>query len=345
MPRKVRKLFIGLDVHKRETQICVMDENGKIVEETRIPSTREDLKRVLAPHRGARVVVEACMSWEWAYDTIQEAGLDAVLSHPRKTRMIAESKTKTDKIDAATLANLLRGDFIAKAYAAPRELRELRKKLELRWRLVQNKTQFKNGIRSALTQRNIKAPYEDIFGQKGRAWLRKMNDARIDAGLRVIEALEDEINALDNEFEKTSESIDEPRLLRTIPGVGAYTSLVLYAWIGDLDRFPTPESLANYLGMTPRIHSSGDETKRGHITRRGPSIVRHALTQAAWTHVRIAPKSHLTKGFLRLRKKRGNGRALVACARKIAVVAHAMLSRGQPFQLQGAKLGHNAGGT
>lgn len=134
MPRRVRKLFIGLDVHKRETQICVMNENGKIVEETRITSDRDELRAALAQHKGARVVLESSLCWEWAYDTVKDAGFDVVLSHPRKTRMIAEAKTKTDKIDASTLANLLRGDFIAKSYAPPQHIRDIRKKVELRWR-------------------------------------------------------------------------------------------------------------------------------------------------------------------------------------------------------------------
>jgi len=84
-----------------------------------------------------------------------------------------------------------------------------------------------------------------------------MNDPRIDAGLRMIEALEGEINRLDNEFEKMSTDIDEARLHRAIPGIGAYTSLVLHAWIGDINRFPTPESLTNYFGITPRIRAGG----------------------------------------------------------------------------------------
>jgi transposase len=332
----VRKLFVGMDVHKRETQACVMDAQGRVLMNTRIPSDRAQVQAFLSKYPGAKVAIEASNTWEWAYDAALAAGTRPVLSHPLKTHLIAKAKVKTDKIDARTLADLLRGDWLVEAYAPTKDLRELRKELQGRLALVRSRTRFKNQIHAHLIQNNLKPPVEDLFTEDGIARLLTLETTRIPRYLRLIDALDDEIDDVDDELAEEAESLPEVQLLKTIPGVGNYTALVLHAWIGDVNRFPTGESLAHYAGLTPSIDASGDTVKTGHVTREGPSILRYVMVQAAWQHVRRCPDSNVTKAFHRIAKKKGSKVAIVACARRMLLVVHAMLRKKEPFRLQGS---------
>ena len=332
----MRKLFVGMDVHKRETQACVMDATGKVLVNTRFPSDRAQVQGFLSKYPGARVAIEASSTWEWAYDAAVAAGTRPVLSHPLKIHMIAKAKVKTDKIDARTLADLLRGDWLVEAYAPAEDLRELRKQLQARLGMVRSRTRFKNQVHAHLMQNNLKPPVEDVFTEDGIAWLLTLENTRIPRYLRLIDALSDEIDDVDDELAEEAEAVPEVQLLKTIPGVGNYTALVLHAWIGDVTRFPTGESLAHYAGLTPSVDASGDTTKTGHVTREGPSILRYVMVQAAWVHVRRCPDSPVTHAFHRIAKKKGKKVAIVACARRMLVVVHAMLRKGEVFKLQGS---------
>jgi len=331
----VRKLFVGMDVHKRETQACVMDATGKVLVNTRMPSERAQVQAFLSKYPGAKVAIEASNTWEWAYDAALAAGTRPVLSHPLKTHLIAKAKVKTDKIDARTLADLLRGDWLVEAYAPTTELRELRRDLQGRLALVRSRTRFKNNIHAFLLQNNLKPPVADLFTEDGLAWLATLESARIPRYLRLIDAINDELDEVDEEFAALADEYEETRLLKTIPGVGNFTALVLHAWIGDVNRFPTGESLAHYSGLTPTVDASGDTVKTGHVTREGPSILRYAMVQAAWVHVRRCPESPASKAFHRIAAKKGSKVAIVACARRLLLVAHAMLRKKEPFRLQG----------
>lgn len=308
-----------------------MDDNGKVLKETRFLSRRLALRRFLKEYAGAKVAIEASGMWEWAYDEATAAKTTPFLTHPMKTRLIAQAKIKTDKIDARVLADLLRGGYLVEAYAPPHELRELRKKLQARKNIVGERTRFKNQVHGYLLQNNLQSPTDSLFTQKGVAWLHTLESDRVERCLRIINVLDEEIDAIDKELATIAESKEETKLLMTIPGMGAYSSIVLYAWICDIERFPTPEALANYAGLVPRISNSGDSKKHGHITKTGPSLMRYVTVQAAWVHVRLCPESSISRMFHRLKKKKGFKIAIVAAGRKLIVTSHAMLTNKTPF--------------
>lgn len=337
MGRRVRKLFIGLDVHKRETQACVMDADGKVVVTTRLKSDRKKLHGFLSRYPGAKVAIEASSVWEWAYDTAEEAGTNPVLTNPRKTRMIAESAVKTDEIDARTLANLLRTGYIVLAYAPPKPIRELRKKLWTRVSLVHQRTRFKNKVHADLLQASLKCPVENAFTREGRAWLHSLKIPRVEMSLRLVDAVDAEIDLVDKQINELADANEDARLLRTIPGLGSYTSLIFAAWMTDIERFHSAEGFVHYSGLAPRARNSGDSVKTGHISKGGPAILRYAAVQAAWVHIRVCPQSSITKNYRRLAKRRGVKIAIVATARRLLVVMYAMLSKRQVFTVQEAK--------
>jgi transposase len=153
-----------------------MDQRGNILTEGRIENTPEAIATMLAPSEGkAQVVLEACGLWPWVYDLLEPHDVEVTLAHPQRVKAIAHAKVKTDKVDARTLAHLLRADLIPTAYVPPREIRELREVLRARYAWTQQRTRAKNRIHGLLAKRGYQAPVQDLFGQKGRRWLADLS--------------------------------------------------------------------------------------------------------------------------------------------------------------------------
>ena len=131
--------WIGIDLHRRRSQIATVDEDGEITQQ-RISTGREAFAEALGRPDGTHVAIEATYGWEWLADMLDEAGFDVHLAHPLRTRAIAAARVKTDAVDAATLAHLLRADLLPEAYVAPPELRDLRDLLRHRAMLVHMRT-------------------------------------------------------------------------------------------------------------------------------------------------------------------------------------------------------------
>jgi transposase len=124
--------WVGIDLHRRRSQIVVIDEHGELALSRRIVNDRETILELLGDPESAHVVLEATYGWEWLAELLEEGGYDVHLAHPLRTRAIAAARVKTDAIDAKTLAHLLRAGFLPEAYIAPRELRDLRELLRHR---------------------------------------------------------------------------------------------------------------------------------------------------------------------------------------------------------------------
>src|SRR4030042_2093621 len=151
-------LYIGLDVHKEFCQACVIDERGRALSNERFPSTHESLDVFLAGIKDAKFVLESTGIWEYIYEGIEDRGFEVVLAHPLKVRAIAEARVKTDKVDAETLAQLLRADLIPRSWVPSRDIRDLRQLVRQRAYLVKQSTSFKNRISAELLRRGVKRP-------------------------------------------------------------------------------------------------------------------------------------------------------------------------------------------
>ena len=146
-------LYIGLDVHKEFCQACVIDERGRALSNERFPSTHESLDVFLAGIKDAKFVLESTGIWEYIYEGIEDRGFEVVLAHPLKVRAIAEARVKTDKVDAETLAQLLRADLIPRSWVPSRDIRDLRQLVRQRAYLARQSTSFKNRISAELLRR------------------------------------------------------------------------------------------------------------------------------------------------------------------------------------------------
>ena len=161
---------------------------------------------------------------------LEGLGHKVVLAHPLKTKMIAEAKIKTDKIDAKTLAELLRGDFLPTSYVPPKEIRELRHLVRHRIFLGKYRGIIKNQIKTELRRKNIKYPDgAGIFMGKEKKWLRSLKNLVIDSYLMIYGTVEKELKEAEREIGKAGKEYEEVKLLTGIVGIGMYSALIIYS--------------------------------------------------------------------------------------------------------------------
>jgi transposase len=324
--------WIGIDLHRRRSQIAVIDEHGELSLSKRIVNDRDRFLELLGDPESAHIVLEATYGWEWLAELLEEADYDVHLAHPLRTRAIAAARVKTDAIDAKTLAHLLRAGFLPEAYIAPRELRDLRELLRHRATLTRMRSAVKNRVHAILAKHGIANPHSDLFGKGGREFLRtlELRDAprrRLDSLIALICDFDREIEQTTQEIEQRAKLDDRVDVLCQIRGVGRYTAMLIIAEIGDINRFPTARHLCSWAGLTPSVRSSDGKARYGHITRQGSPALRWALVEAAQ---KITTGSGpLREKFERIAKRRGRKIAKVAIAREILTLAYYGLRDGE----------------
>jgi len=250
----------------------------------------------------------------------------------------ADHRRSQDQVDAKVLADLLRVDYLPRAYIAPVAVRELRELLRLRASLVRQRTSIRNKVHAILIKRGEKPPMKSVFGKKGKAWLAE-TAVRLPAAygggirryLRVLEALETEIKAVGCEIDEQAAASEEVGLLSTLPGVKAYRALLILAEIGEIGRFRDAAHLFSYAGLVPSVHSSGGHTRTGPLTKQGSPWLRWVMIQAA--HSAIRTPGPLKNRYDRLRQRKPHGTAIVDLARFMLGCVYAMLTERRGFLL------------
>lgn len=330
--------YLGIDLHKRRSYVVLMDAQGKVISEGGL--SNDDMSEYLKEevHHDTTAVIEATWNWQFMYDLLSEHCEKALLAHPQKVKMIAEATVKTDKIDAHTLAHLARTGYLPLAYAAPREIRELRQLARHRSKMVADRTRHKNRIHATLARRNIHSPFSDIFGCKGREFLAEVADDKLSQiDQQVIEdnlAAIDLLDQLVDEAESimAEQTVHDPKvsLLKTLPGVGLITAVTIRAELGEVERFSSGDRAARWAGLTPKVHVSDETVQYGSISRQGSPYLREAMVGAALRAIRYSPR--LRSFYQRIAKRRGAGMARVALGRKMLLIAYTMLMRDEPYR-------------
>jgi transposase len=336
-------LTIGLDQHKHFSQVAVTDEKGTLLNEQKLlHSDRAIITRYFEQFKGnARVAMESTGSWTWLCDLLEQEGFEVHLAHPLKTRIICESKIKTDKVDAKMLAHLLRTNLLAESYKAPFEVRQERQKLRYRQSLIQVRVGMKNRIHGLLAQFGITPPaISDIFGKEGMLWLRDLTlpgpyAVSLKGYLELIEEVEHLINEADKQIKAGLKNSPAAWLLDTVPGVGILTAHLVIAEIGDINRFPSAKKLCSYAGIVPSTYQSGESLYHGRITRQGNRYLRWALTESAQKAHLKDPK--LAYFYNKIAAKKGKPKAAVALARKLLVIIYHVLKHNEPYNRYSGK--------
>ena len=329
---------IGLDVH-RDFCVIAICEDGQVRSGARVPSTPEGLG-VLAQSlvKSDRVALEVTGSC-WEVARILEAHVERVVVVSPDDTGIAQARAKTDRLDARALARLLWSGELASVWMPDERCRVLRRRLARREQLVRSRTRAKNEIQAVLQRRlRGRPPCSDLFGVKGRRWLAGLElpleeRESVDAGIRHVDFLDAEIAAVERLIAQQALNWPEIRRLMTVPGVNLIGAATFIAAIGRADRFLTSRKLVAYLGLDPKVRQSGEAPARsGKISKRGSAAARWALVEAAWSVVGQPGPLH---GFYdRTRARRGHGKAIVATARKLAILFWCMLTRGEDYAHQ-----------
>lgn len=334
-------IYIGVDLHLRFCYMTVLDASGSILRQGRVANHPENLQAFFKTWKSPGkkeeeilVAVEACGFWPAFLESVEPLVTRVVLVHPAKVKAIACAKLKNDRVDSATLAQLLRANLLPEAWKADRATRDLREVLRMRVSLGQDRTRFKNQLHATLHQHGLRAPVSDLFGQAGRAWLatvavRPAARQAIDTSLRMIDLLDHEVQALERQLRQVANEDRDARCLMTIPGVGAFTAMVLKAEIGDIRRFPDKKSLFNYAGLVPVIRDSAERKRRGGITRAGSPLLRWVMSEAAITAARYS--AAVRAWYERLARRKHPHVARTALARKLLGAVWALWTHGVCF--------------
>jgi len=168
-------LYTGLDLHKSFSYITTMNDKGQIVGQKKLPPNGEVVEFLKEFGESMEVAIEATPSWYWLYDCLEDKGFAVKLSHPLRTKAIASAKVKTDKVDSATLAHLLRSDLLPLSYVPEKPVRLNRELLRYRASLVKIQSGIKNKMHTILAKNNISHDYTDLFGKAGMAFLHSLS--------------------------------------------------------------------------------------------------------------------------------------------------------------------------
>src|SRR6266498_1875930 len=208
-------VYVGIDLHRKRSQIAVLDQQGGELLSRRIvnePNSFLELLNGLGDD--VQVALEATYGWEWLADLLEDAGYELHLAHPLRTKAIAAARVKTDAVDARTLAHLLRTDLLPEAYIAPRELRDLRDLLRHRVALTRIRSALKQRVGAILAKQGIARPYSNLFGPGGSRFLAELElregpRRRLDSLLALIADFDREINTTTTEIEQRASRSEE----------------------------------------------------------------------------------------------------------------------------------------
>jgi transposase len=326
-------VYVGIDVHRKRSQVAVVAEDGKAQLNKNVVNGSEPFLRLIGDlPPGTPVAFEAAFGWSWLADLLEDYGFDAHLVHPLRCKAIASARLKNDKVDAAILAQLLRADLLPEAWIAPPQVRQLRALLRHRVALVRLRTLLRNRIHAIVADHGHDRPRGGYWSGPGRAWLASLDlpavsRELIEDDLALIGALETVIDRLDWEIRQRARSDPRVKVLTQLPGVGPFTALVILAEVGDVSRFGSARKLASWAGLTPTVRGSDRVAHYGHISKQGSVWLRWALCEAAQTAKR---SPQFAASFQAIARRRGKKIATTAVARKLLTRAWHLLTDAEP---------------
>jgi transposase len=328
---------IGIDVHKKDRQICVLTEAGELIER-RIRTEPQRFTAALGDRPRARILIEASTDSEWVARGLEALGHEVVVADPNFAPMYATRtrKVKTDRRDARALAEACLLGAYRPAHRLSDPQRHVRGRLLVRDALVRTRTRYISLIRALLRQHGYRVPSgsADAFPRRLRALaLPGRLLSTIAPLLAVMRHLNRQLTYSDAVIEQVASGDERVQRLRTVPRVGPVTAAAFVATIDDVQRFRHAHQVEAYLGLVPRELSSGESQRRGHITKAGHARMRWLLIQAAVSILRRRPPhaEALRLWALHIAARRGKHVAVVALARRLAGILYALLRDGSVF--------------
>jgi transposase len=336
------KVTAGLDLGDKYSYLCLIDTaSGAIMEEGRLRTSPETFKRRFASERPMRIAIEAGTHSPWVSRVLEECGHEVLVANPRKLRLIYANKRKTDEIDAENLARLARVD--------PRLLYPLKHRgedsqahlaiIRSRQALVDCRTQLVNHVRGAVKSFGARLPKCSArsFHKRASEHIPEALRPALGPILEVIASLTERIRDYERELETISkEHYPETELLRQVEGVGTLTALTFVLTVEDPYRFERSRSVGAYLGLVPASDRSGDRDPQKRISKEGDQMLRKLLVGSA--HYILGPFGHdsdLKRHGEKIASRGGKNakkRAVVAVARKLAVLLHSLWASAEVYE-------------
>jgi transposase len=324
-----------------ETAVCVVDENGVVVREGVVPSHPDDLADYLdrMVHTFERVGLEAGATASWLYKGLRERGYQAICIDPRKLRAITKTMPiKNDRNDARAIASCMRVGWYSVVHIKSEVSQELRMLLNNRKTLQDKQIDIENEIRGTLKVFGLKITGRVTSGPfEGKVLDLVAGLPRIEAMVRPMliarAALRQQCAVLQKMVLDAVRQNETCKRLMTIPGVGTITAITFLTTIDDPDRFQRSRDVGAHLGLTPKKYASGETDRNSGISKCGDAGMRTVLYQAGLALLtRTAKVSSIRSWGLAVAKRRGLRRAVVAVARKLAIVMHRVWSDGTEFR-------------
>lgn len=336
----MRTTYVGMDIHKNFIQAAAMDEEGNVIKEQKFKSDGDEIKRFIQSFKTQKIhaAIEATCTWYYVYETLNALNVETTLVNMRRTKAIAESKIKTDKLDAKTIAQCLRTGFIATAYIPPKHIMEQRNILRHRMSLRKEIVRYKNKIHAILLRNGIQHhDYSDLFGAGGMKFLRHitLSDSEqysLISYLNIVETLTKEKTQTAKKIESLCKNNHQAMLLTSIPGISYYSAMVILTEMGEVHRFSNPKKLCSYAGLVPRTIQSGNHVYHGRILKECNQNIKWILGQCTHIHIRHCPNSLIAKLYYRVETKKGANKATVAASRKLLTCIWHMLMKDETFK-------------
>lgn len=333
-------LYVGLDVSLKTTSICIVAADGSATWEGKAESDPTSIIKALIRWRAeiALVGIEACPLSEWLYGGLVEAGFQTECIETRHAqRFLSSRPNKTDRGDARGIADMMRLGHYRPVHVKSKASQLVRTTLVARRKFVEHMLSIEITIRGLLKVHGLKLGglHRCQFAAKVEAMLADAPELRMAIGplLEARNMMRKQKAVLDRQLSQMARKDEVCRRLMTISGVGPIVSLSFKATIDDPRRFKDSQAVPAHLGLTPRVYQSGEIDHSGHISKCGDKMMRHALYEAANSHLRISKKwSTLRAWGVKLAKRIGAKKACVAVARKLAVIMHRMWVDGTDFR-------------
>jgi len=337
---------VGVDLHKTQFTICARKQ-GK--ETFGIYLTKEEGYQAFlakaAEWQGngetVRAGVESTGNTRYFKNRLEEAGIEVTVINPLKMKVVTESVKKTDKHDAATIAEFLEKDMLPQSQLCSRESETLRRLLKVRTEMVKGEVSIKNQIHAMLTAEGMEDVKGSLQSKRGRkrvldALKQCKNELEAQTLFDILERQEESVNMVEKQLRQITEGNRTVELLMSIPGCGEICAWNILAHTDDIKRFASPKKYASYAGLAPWVQNSNETVHHGKITKRGPKELRTALVQIVMGMRRMASKTFTWRMMYRyelLKRNKSSGNAIIATARKVAVIIWHMLNEDSVFDI------------
>lgn len=339
---------IGCDLGDRESQLCIVDEQGRM-QRARVKTTRAAMQ-VWFKRPGAHVVIEVGTHSRWVRELLEELGHRVTVANPRRVQLIAQGNSKSDTTDAELLARLGRAD---RALLSPVEHRSREAQADLavaksRDLLVRCRTQLINHVRSVVKSFGARLPKctSESFHRKTPELVPEELKPTLMPMYQALAALAEQIDEHDRTIEQVAKKYPDVEVIAQPAGVGVLTALVFLLTVERKERFTKSRMAGAFAGLRPKKKQSGDDDPQQRITKTGDPFLRRLLVQSAnYTMGPFGQDSDLRRWGLELAKRGGKNarkRAKVAVARKLAVLMHRLWTTGEVYEPVGYRLKHRA---